>query len=314
MSIVKRLSFLLLLLPGLVLAPATHATAQRAPVQHRVALPAGFHPVGVTTDGRKYLYVGSLDDGAIWRRNVRTGAERLLVEGKDPRAAAGIAFDPRCSRVVVAGGDTHRMRLHDAKTGERVRSYGFGVRSRYLRDVVVTPWGMFATDSNNPELAVVRFLPGRQFRCDPPPRSSRTLRLHGDLVMKSGTNLNGIVRVRHSLVAVQSNTGQLFRINPTTGATRRIAVKGGKLRGGAGIESVGVRRIAVVRTAKNRISIVQLNRSLKVARVVRVNTARSLDRPTTAARIRGSLYVVNARSKVSPEPDTAYWLTRMKVS
>jgi hypothetical protein len=312
MSIIKRLSFLVLL-PGLVLVPAAHATPEHARANQRIALPAGFHPVGITTDGKRFLYVGSLDDGAIWRRNVRTGAERLLVEGRNPRAATGITFDRRCSRIVVAGGDTHRVRLHDARTGERVRTYGFGARQRFLSDVVVTRSGMFATDSINPELAVVRFLPGRQFRCDPPPRSSRTLKLTGDLVMKPGTNLSGIVQVGRSLVSVQSNTGRLFRINPTTGATHRIAVKGGKLRGGAGMEPLGHRRFAVVRTSKNRITTVHLNRSLTLARVVQGTTASSFRQPTTAARLRGNLYVVNSRSSTPPKPDTAYWLTRMRI-
>ncbi len=279
---------------------------------HRIALPDGFQPEGITSDGRRFLYVGSLDDGAIWRADSRTGGGRLLAQGREPRAAAGMEYDRRCDRLWVAGAETHRIRVHDPVTGERLRTYGFGANERFVNDLVVTRWGVFATDSMNKVLLVVRFREGRQYRCDLPPRSARTLKLSGDLVMQPGFNLNGIVRIKRSLVSVQTNTGNLFRINPFTGATHRIRIRGGSLVNGDGIERGRNGLLYVVRNQEDRIVAVQLNKGLSRGRVVSKIADTTFDVPTGVARIDDTLFVVNARFGTAPEPDTQYWITRIR--
>jgi hypothetical protein len=52
----------------------------------------------------------------------------------------------------------------------------------------------------------------------------QTLTLSGAFALANGFNLNGIDATPNgkTLIAVQSNTGKLFRIDPGTGATRQI--------------------------------------------------------------------------------------------
>ena len=195
-----------------------------------IALPNGWQPEGITTDG-KHLYSGSLADGAIFRSDVRTGEGEVLAAGAPGRVATGLDFDKRRDLLWVAGGPTGEVRAQDARTGEVVATYEFpSATPRFLNDVVVTRDAVYVTDSSHQELAVIPLRSGHGHghghdRSDghghghgsqlPPASAATTLPLTGDLVFQAGFNLNGIVELRHLLVSVQSNTGLLFAIDPT---------------------------------------------------------------------------------------------------
>ena len=219
-----------------------------------IALPNGWQPEGITTDG-KHLYSGSLADGAIFRSDVRTGEGEVLAAGAPGRVATGLDFDKRRDLLWVAGGPTGEVRAQDARTGEVVATYEFpSATPRFLNDVVVTRDAVYVTDSSHQELAVIPLRSGHGHghgddRSDghghghgsqPPPASAATtLPLTGDLVFQAGFNLNGIVESRHLLVSVQSNTGLLFAIDPTTGVATTIDLHGASLTGGDGLEPDG---------------------------------------------------------------------------
>jgi hypothetical protein len=286
---------------GLV-APATGAAAPR-----RTDLPDGWQPEGVTTDGRR-LYVGSLADGALLKVDPHTGKRRLLHRGRAGWTAVGVEYDRWHHLVWVAGGATNVIRAHHAGTG-RVRAV-YTVPSegeRFVNDLVVTRRGVYATDSMNQELAVVPFRHGRLPRA----RAARLLDLTGDLVYEEGFNLNGIVRYRGRLLAVQSNTGLLFRIHPVTGMTRQVALRGPRLRNGDGLELRG-RTLYAVRNRDNRISVVDLTRTGRRGHVVAQLLHAGFDVPTTVALAGRSLWAVNARFGTDPTEDTAYWINRLR--
>ena len=69
------------------------------------------------------------------------------------------------------------------------------------------------------------------------------------------------------LLAVQSNTGKLFRINPRTGVTREVDLGGASLTNGDGLLLAG-RVLFVVQNRLNQIDVVKLTRSLDRGRVV----------------------------------------------
>ena len=290
------------LLPGV--APAGAAPER----PDRVDLPRGWQPEGVTTDGR-LLFVGSLANGAIRRIDPRSGQRRTIHRGKDGRMAVGLDFDRRRNMVWVAGGEAPVVRAHDAVTGDVVRTYRFPKLSDgFLNDLVVTRRGVYATDSVNQWLAVVP-LRGAGL---PPRRAARTLRLTGAIDYQSGFNLNGIVAKKGRLLSVQSNTGQLFRINPGTGRTRIVRLGGYSLLNGDGLELRGD-RLNVVRNQEETISVLHLSPRLRRAVLVGELTHPDFDVPTTAALVGQSLWVVNARFG-HPDPGNArYWLTRVPV-
>jgi sugar lactone lactonase YvrE len=291
---------------SLGLAPS--ATAGHHPKVDRIGLPDGWQPEGITTDGR-VLYVGSLVDGALWKADPRTGRGRVLAAGAEGRVAVGVEYDRRRDLLWVAGGPTAVVRAHDADTGRVVRSYDFP-GERFVNDLVVTRHGVYATDSMNQELLVVPLRKGKRL---PSAAAARVLPLTGEVEFVDGEfNLNGIVRHQGRLLAVQSNTGLLFRINPWTGRTRSVDLHGYLLSNGDGLE-IRRSRLFVVRNTDNLVAVVLLSRWARSGRVVAERTSADFDVPTTAALVGRSLWAVNARFGTPPEPDTEYWVTRLPV-
>jgi sugar lactone lactonase YvrE len=286
----------------------------------RIELPNGWQPEGITTDGRN-LYVGSLVDGAIWRASTKTGAGRILAPGATGRVAAGVEYDFRRDLLWVAGADTAKIRVYDADSGRLLRTYAFASATpRFLNDLVVTRHAVYATDSFNQELAVIPFggkhddlsaaRDGNGHHGGLPKASAAfTLPLTGDLHYVPGFNLNGIVKSHGRLLAVQSNTGLLFRINPTTGVTRTVDLGGALLANGDGLEVHG--NILYVVRNDGLVAVVKLDHDVDRGEQVAELTSGDLDVPTTAALAQGSLWVVNARFLPSPTPDTPYWITRL---
>jgi hypothetical protein len=247
-----------------------------------IHLPNGFGPEGLTSSGKTF-YTGSTATGAVLKGNLRTGAVRRLVPPHSGRNSIGMEVAGR--RLFVAGGPSGSLFVYNARTGADVAS--FDVNGGFVNDVVATRRGAFFTDSAKKQLYVLRH--GR----------ARTLPLSGDLQYDSDPNtfeLNGIDAARGGrvLISVQSRNGDLFRINPRTGVTRRIRVTGGDLTNGDGILLRG-RTLYVVRNRNNQIAVVKLNRRLRAGRVVRTLTNANLDVPTGITSFRGSLYAVNAK-------------------
>lgn len=291
---------------GLAVAPAAATAAEPARVKDRIDLPTGWQPEGVTVHGRK-LYVGSLADGRIIKADVRTGRTRVLPESATGKPAVGVDYDERRDVVWVAGGDSGEIRAQSPKTGEVLATYRLPkAKSRFVNDLVVTGKAVYATDSLNQELGVVR-LDG-----DALPRGQRaeTMPLVGEIEYVEGFNANGIVKSGKWLVLVQSSTGTLFRVNKATGRSRAIDAGGYEFDNGDGLEPDG-RRLFVVRNRDNLVVTVKLRDQRRVAKVVAEQTSDDFDVPTTVALRRGSLFAVNARFG-NPTPETAdFWVTRL---
>jgi sugar lactone lactonase YvrE len=296
-----RRLLVLLLMATVALLPAT---AGAATFPDLIRLPDGWQPEGIAAGRGTSLYVGSIPTGAVWKADARTGKGEVLVEGREGRAAIGIKVDKR-NRLFVAGGPTGMAFVYDARTGEDLASYQLtpeGTAATFVNDVAVTHKAAYFTDSLNQQLYVVPF--GRKGRL-PGQGKARVLPLTGDLVYTTGFNLNGIAADRggRALLAVQSNTGLLFRINPRTGVTRQVDLGGASLTNGDGLLLIG-RVLFVVRNQLNEIAMVKLNRSLDRGRVVTTLTDPDFDVPTTIALQAGRLYAVNARFG-NPDPASA---------
>jgi sugar lactone lactonase YvrE len=296
---VRRL-LVLLVMASIALVPATAAAGT---FPDTIRLPDGWRPEGIAAGRGTSLYVGSIPTGAVWKGDARTDKGAVLVPGRDGRAAIGIKVDRR-NRIFVAGGPTGMAFVYDAKTGEDLASYRLtpeGTPATFVNDVVVTRKGAFFTDSLNQQLYVVPL--GRHGRL-PRQGAVRTLPLTGDLQYVDGFNLNGIAATRdgRALLAVQSNLGLLFKINPRTGVTRQVDLGGASLTNGDGLLLAG-RVLFVVRNQLNQIAVVKLSRSLHRGRVVATLTDPDFDVPTTIAFQAGRLYAVNARfGTTDPQP------------
>jgi sugar lactone lactonase YvrE len=310
-----RLILLLGLVMGLSLAVAP-AVAAHSPNGHkrlpaRIDLPDGWQPEGITAGRGATFYVGSLADGAIWKGNFRTGRGKVFVPGVAGQVAVGVEYDWRNNRIWVAGGPTGAVRVYSARSGRLLRSYQFPVSTSapvFLNDLVVTRRGVFVTDSLNQQLDVIPL--GRHGRL-PQPDKAFSLPLGGELKYQTGFNVNGIVARDGWLILVQSNTGQLFRVNPRTGNARAIDLGTYSVLNGDGLELHG-RTLYVVRNQVNLVAVIRLNWRLTSGRVLGELTAPGrLDIPSTAAFSLGRLWAVNARFSTPPTPTTEYWITRL---
>jgi sugar lactone lactonase YvrE len=291
------------------LAPASASMASARHTVDRIDLPVGWQPEGVTTDGRS-LYVGSLATGSILRADPRTADTEVLARSATGKPAVGLDYDRRRDVIWVAGGPTGEIRVHRADDGKRLRTYTFPAGDRFVNDLVVTRTAVYATDSRNAVLGVVR-LDRRSHDRLPSSGEIATLPLGGDFELRPDFNANGIVSSDGWLVVVQSNTGKLFRVDPDTGDATEVDLGGATVRNGDGLEIDGD-ILYVVRNQDNLVAVVDLDCGLTSGEVVDEITGDVMV-PTTVALVRGHLWAVNARFGGTPEQQAAkeYWLTRL---
>jgi sugar lactone lactonase YvrE len=302
---IRRLTSVRRMLALLVMAAiaALPATAGAATFPDLIRLPDGWQPEGIAAGRGTSLYVGSIPTGAVWKGDARTGQGDVLVPGQPGvRSAIGIKVDRR-NRLFVAGGATGKAFVYDARTGADLASYQLAApgAATFVNDVVVTDRAAWFTDSRAAHLYALPL--GRHGRL-PAQDDVRVLPLKGDFVLGEGNNLNGIVAARDGkvLLAVQTNTGKLFRINPRSGRTREVDLGGATLANGDGMLLAG-RVLFVVQNRLNQIAVVKLSRSLDRGRLVATITDPDFDVPTTIAFQAGSLYAVNARfGTTDPQP------------
>lgn len=282
--------------------------AQRAGPR-MIGLPLGLQPEGITSDGRRTFYVGSLADGRVVTGSLRTGDSRVLVPGVPGRVAVGTLFDRRDDRLWVAGGPTGAVTVYDAGTGQELGRW-VTPGSVFLNDLTLTRDAVYVTDSGLARLVVIPLGPRGQL---PAADAATTLRLTGDMVVDPNDfNANGIRTLNHNtLVLVQSSTGTLFLVDPDTGRTAAVKVTKGRLAGGDGLE-LGDGRLFVVRgTDDNSVTVLRLGRNGATAQVEQVLRDPDFDVPTTATFADGHLWVVNARFDTEPTATTEYQVVRV---
>jgi sugar lactone lactonase YvrE len=269
----------------------------------RLDLPAGWQPEGIAAGRRSDLYVGSIPTGAVLRLNARTGASRVVVPGGPGRAAIGLKLDRR-NRLFVAGGMTGKAFVYDARSGAELGNLQLAVpgAESFVNDVALTRRAAYFTDSRRSALYAVAT---RSLQ-------ARTIELPA-IPNEPGNNLNGIVATRDgdTLLAVQTNAGRLWRIDPATGGATQVDLGGADLTNGDGLLLKG-RTLYVVQNRDNRIAVVRLNADLTAGSVVTTISATAFDVPTTIAFLRGELYAVNARFGTTDPQPAAYWVTLVR--
>jgi hypothetical protein len=279
--------------------------------RERVALPPGLRPEGITSDGARTFYVGSLADGRVVTGDLRSGDTEVLVPGRSGRVAVGMQLEADADRLWVAGGPTGAVTVYDAGTGRQLRRWTVE-GSGFLNDVTVTDGAAYVTDSQVQRLVVVPLgedgsLPARS--------DVTTLALTGDVEFDPADfNANGIRALdEDTLVVVQSSTGTLFRVDADSGEAEAVEVTGGRLSGGDGLE-LGDGRLFVVRGGGgDDVVVLRLRRGGARAVLEDVVTDPRLDVPTTATFADGRLWTVNARFGTEATPTTAYDVVRVDV-
>jgi hypothetical protein len=282
---------------------AAVAVADQGP--DRIALPDGFRPEGIAAGKGRSVYVGSIPTGRVLEIDTKTGASREAVPARPDHAAIGLKYDERQDRLFVSGGPHGKAFVYDEDNGNELAAFQLTAPGQptFINDVVLTRGTAYFTDSRQPVIYAV----------DQDLSGVTPIALTG-FPMTPGNNLNGIEAARNGrvLLAVQSSTGVLWRIDPKTGSHAAVDIRGGPLTNGDGLLLLGERILLVVQNQLNRIAVVWLDRDLDSGIVIHRITDSDFDVPTTVALQRGSLYLPNARFGTTPTPDTdKYWVTRV---
>ena len=292
----------------LLAPPGTASTLDRRPAAARnhLALPAGFQPEGIASQGT-FAYLGSRVDGDIYRLNLKTGNGKVLSQGPGTQSL-GMKVDSR-GRLFVAGGMGGDARVIDTRTGRVIRGYQLTTDegTAFVNDVILTKRAAWFTDSAQQQLYKVPI--GRNGRLG----SAQTVPLTGSWKQIEGNNANGIARTPdlRKLLVVNSTSGLLYRVG-LAGRAQVVDLHNTLLTNGDGLWREG-RKLYVVQNRLNRIAVVLLNKAGTAGRVKRYRTSSDFDVPTTITRYRGSFYLPNARFTTTPASDTEYWVTRVRV-
>ena len=278
-----------LLLVALVTVLATPVAASRP--AEVIVLPDASSAEGIAAGRGATFYAGDLFRGDIFRGNLQRGTAKRFIDAPTGRMAAGMATDLAHQLLFVAGALTGQAYIYDLRTGATVATYQFGAPgASIINDVTVTKHGAWFTDSLQAQLYVVPVS-----RAGVPGPTFRTLAVSGPAADTSGDfNLNGIQATPNgkTLIVAHSATGQLYTVDPRTGASAAIA--------GVSVPNVDgivleAGRLWAVQNFSNQVSRIRLGRHLRSGVVEEVITSDLFQTPSTAARFGRRLGVVNAK-------------------
>jgi hypothetical protein len=294
---------------GVAQAASPVSIAQTFP--DTIALPDGFRPEGLAAGPRNMLYSGSVATGAIYAADARTGQGKILVPAQSGRVAIGLAYDKRTDYLYVAGGPTGSLFVYNAKTGANVQTVQLTTESAtFINDPVVTRTAIYLTDSSRPVLYKVSLSAGGNL---PNPATVQEIPLGGDFEFIEGEfNANGIEETNNGkwLLVVNTTTGLLYRVDPSSGQAAEIDLDGDTLPNADGILLRG-KTLYVVQNFINQVSTVRLNTKFLSGEIQDVITDSRFDIPTSIDHHGGNVYVVNARFTTPPAPDTEYTIVKL---
>jgi Cu-Zn family superoxide dismutase len=262
--------------------------------------PAG-NPEGIAVDARsKTFFVGVTVGGAIYSGTLGSDTVAPFIDGTADGSAVGMKV--RKGKLYVAGGATGLINVYDIATKALVGTFDTGAGG-FLNDLVVTGNGdVFVTDSFRPMLWHVTAAQVAAGTGTP-----QALDVSGSITFTDGAfNLNGIVSKDHRrLIVVQSNTGQLWRIDLAKGldAIKKITeIKGVSVPGGDGMILDRGRLVVVQGGPPAQLNFIKLKHGQRKGRSEGTVTSANLHGPSTVARLGKFYLVVNADFALAASP------------
>lgn len=278
---------------ALILTLATSVWAQ----SEMFTLPGtNVYPEGVALDPASgTFYVGNTENGTVYEGNVNDDPgvlEVFLPARADGRTVVmGMALDSR-GRLFLAGGATGQAFVYDTTSRDLLRVLKTPrTASTLINGVAVTESAAYFTDSLRPILFRAPLTATSVGTVEPWLNFEGTPLRYGE-----GNNLDGIVASADGrfLVAVQPNTGALYRIDTATRGVRRIVLSG-SLSTGNGLLLDG-HTLYVVNDEGGEIVPVTLAADFTRGVVKDGFSDSSLDLPTSIAKYGKRLLVVNHQS------------------
>lgn len=320
----KKLVLTTLVLAAWTLAaPMTHADDK--PFPGRVPVLDGSYHEGFAIGRGTTAYSGS-PDGSIYKVDLRSAQGVVLVAPKpnfDPLAECyklGMRVDSRSNYLFVAGCDRGNLFVFDAETGAEIMNYQLAPEfSTVINDLAITTDAVFVTDYGQPYLYRLPLSANGQL---PAAAAVTAIPLSGDIVTDdpSCCKGNGIVATPDgkTLIVGNSNTAQLYRVDPATGRTDRI-VMDTPLAGFIDGIILHQGKLYILTpdgdgSGEDWVQVVALDKEMLNATLVGIITDPDMDGVASGAMFGNSLYVNNARYYNFPAPENEYWITRLDIS
>lgn len=291
----------ILMLPALAIA-----LLGATPFPETIDFPADIAGEGVAVGTASTFYAGSLATGAVFRGDLREGTVESWIDDPAVAPAAGLGVDEARSLLFVAGGGSGQAAAYDTASGEAVAVYTLTSEPSFINDVIVTREAAWFTNSSAAELYRVPIGPGGELG------APTTLPLSGPAAeLADGFNLNGIEATADgkTLIVVNTVTGKLFTVDPSTGSSAEIDLGGDTVASGDGILLAGhtlyVLQNGTFPGIPNQVAVVALSGDLGEGEVVRTITHPAFETATTLARFGDRLVAVNAQFAGAPvDPET----------
>lgn len=304
---------------GLAAAPGSaSADDSSRPFPDTIDLPDGFFPEGIAID-RGAAYVGSLNDGAIQRLDLRTGTATEFATGPGPnKISVGMDVDRR-GRLWVAGGGSGffpgvepGFRVYDTDTGDLLADVPLPT-SGFVNDVIVTKTAAWFTDSFVSTL--IRVPIGRRGTIGTP----ELVALGGDWAPGPSINANGIVATpngRQLIVAQveapEGGTAAYYLVPADGDATTVEATRIELDTTVAGADGLVLNGRTLDSVSSAGVTKIQLSGPLDRGQVVETLEVPGAESPTTADIFGPRLYVVDAKFSTFGDPSTTYQVTAIR--
>lgn len=278
-----------------------------------IALPTGFGPVGIVRGYGTEFFVGSRADGSIYKGDLRTGAGSMLVAGTGAgNQALGLSFDDRTGYLYVAGGQSGYARVYDTSDGSLVAVYQLADSSTnpFVSDVVVTQAAAYFTDSF---LNVLYRLPLSPNGDLPDSSATEVIPLGGEYVPVPPPQFGAIgieaTQSNDTLIITHANLGLVYRVDPQSGYASPVDLGGYRVDNAYGMY-LSANTLYVAQPFFNQITVIKLASDLSSGVVSGIITSPGFDFPTTIDGFGKSLYTVNARFDIPPDPNVEYNLVK----
>ena len=284
----------LLIISMLVLVLPLFSVAAKAVYPEVIPLQNGFQPEGIALGTGNTFYTGSLNGGAVFRGDLRSGDVEMIA-APGARMSVGMKFDERSGLLFVAGGVFGTAYVFNGDSGELVATYQLTPNASFINDVILTRDAAYFTDSFQKQFYKLPLGPAGVL---PDPANVQTIPLGAGFdFIPGGFNANGIVASQDgtTLILINSSTGKLYRVDPTTGEAAAIDLSGGLVSSGDGLVLQGL-TLYVVQNVFNKVAVVELDPGFASGTLTdMVLTSSHFRVPTTAALFGDALYLVNAR-------------------
>jgi len=305
----------LLIISMLVLVVPLFSVAAKAAYPDVIPLQNGFQPEGIALGTGHTFYTGSLNGGAVFRGDLRSG-EVVMIAAPGARMSTGMKFDERSGLLFVSGGVFGAAYIFEGGSGALVATYQLTPNASFINDVILTRDAAYFTDSFQKQFYKLPLGPAGAL---PDPADVQTIPLGAGFDFTPGAfNANGIAASQDgsTLVLINSGAGKLYRVDPATGEASAIDLGGATLPSGDGLVLRG-HTLYVVQNAFNKVAVVELDPGFASGVKTGELTSPHFRVPTTAALFGDALYLVNARFDEipagQPAPDDTFEAVRLPI-